>query len=60
MTLNSSSAKELKRIMDVEQRSLVNFGILAGQVQLYDRFYQIFALKSLLSFSRRVKLKAAN
>ena len=33
--------------MDVEQRFLVNFGTLAGLAQLYDRFYQIGALKSL-------------
>ena len=46
MTSNSSTAKELRRTLDVEQRYLVNFGILAGLAQLYDRFYQIFALKS--------------
>ena len=44
MTSNSSTAKGQGQFMDVEQRSLVNFGILAGLVQLYDRFYQILAL----------------
>ena len=47
MTSISSTAKELKRIMDVEQRFLVNFGILVEKAHLYDRFYKIFALKSL-------------
>ena len=46
MTSNSSTAKEQRPFGDVEQRYLVNFGILEGLAQLYDRFYQIFALKS--------------
>ena len=41
MTSISSMAKTLGRIMDAEQRSLVNFGILAGQAAFHDRFYQI-------------------
>ena len=46
MTSNSSTAKEQGQLMDVEQRYLVNFGILAAETQLHDRFYQISALKS--------------
>ena len=46
MTSNLSTAMEQGQLLDVEQRYLVNFGILAGLAQLYDRFYQIFALKS--------------
>ena len=46
MTSNSSTAKEQTQKMDVEQRSSINSGILAGMAQHYDRFYQIFALKS--------------
>ena len=36
--LNSSTAKEHRRIMDVEPRSLVNFGILEDMMITNDRF----------------------
>ena len=44
MTSNSSTAKEQRPFGDVEQRYLVNFGILA--VQVFVRFNKIFTLKS--------------
>ena len=47
MTSNSSTAKEQRPFGDVEQHYSVNFGILAGQAHLYDRFHKIFAFKSL-------------
>ena len=38
MTSNLSTAMEQGQLMDVEQRSSVNFGISEGLAQLYDRF----------------------
>ena len=73
MTSNSSTAKEHSLIMDVELRSLVNFGILEERetMTLFDRFgsskleLSIFLKGSqitgfIIFYFRQAKLKAAN